>query len=207
MTSTTLESIAQAAPDRQPFWGIALLFPDQGTWSEEEYLDLTGNHFIEFTEGHLELLPRPSPYHQVVAANIHRLLREHVKPRSLGAVFLAPVPVQVALGKYREPDIAFVSAAKLPADIRQVKKLDAADLVVEVVSPGSESRERDLIHKRQEYAAAGIQEYWIVHPDQSEVQVLSLQKSEYVAFGTFRPRNQLRSRLLPDMGARRDYVL
>ena len=67
--STTLESIARAVPDRQPAWGIALLFPDQGTWSEDEYLDLPGNHLIEFNEGHLEVLPMPTPYHQMIAFN------------------------------------------------------------------------------------------------------------------------------------------
>ena len=43
MMTSTLEMVARAAPDRRPFWGIALLYPDQGTWSEEEYLDLPGN--------------------------------------------------------------------------------------------------------------------------------------------------------------------
>jgi Uma2 family endonuclease len=37
------------------------------------------------------------------------------------------------------------------------------DLVVEVVSP--ESRRRDTTDKPQEYAAAGIPEFWRVEPD------------------------------------------
>jgi Uma2 family endonuclease len=43
-------------------------------------------------------------------------------------------------------------------------------LVVEVVSPGQESR--DYRFKRSEYAARGIAEYWIVDPMQQRVTVL-----------------------------------
>ncbi|MBF2077623.1 MAG: Uma2 family endonuclease [Synechococcales cyanobacterium T60_A2020_003] len=43
-------------------------------------------------------------------------------------------------------------------------------LVVEVVSPGQESR--DYRYKRSEYAARGIAEYWIIDPIQQKVTVL-----------------------------------
>ncbi len=44
-------------------------------------------------------------------------------------------------------------------------------LVVEVVSPGQETR--DYRYKRSEYAARGIAEYWIVDPMQQRVTVLT----------------------------------
>jgi Uma2 family endonuclease len=64
-------------------------------------------------------------------------------------------------------------------------------LVVEVVSPGKENRDRDYrykrcsavlgispmsdcIKKRSEYAARGIGEYWIIDPQQSQVMLLTL---------------------------------
>jgi Uma2 family endonuclease len=43
-------------------------------------------------------------------------------------------------------------------------------LVIEVVSPNQENR--DYRHKRSEYAARGIREYWIVDPIQQQVTVL-----------------------------------
>ncbi|WOB43703.1 Uma2 family endonuclease [Thermoleptolyngbya oregonensis NK1-22] len=42
-------------------------------------------------------------------------------------------------------------------------------LVVEVVSPGQVNRDRDYRHKRTEYAARGIAEYWIVDPETRQV--------------------------------------
>lgn len=42
-------------------------------------------------------------------------------------------------------------------------------LVIEVVSPGQENRDRDYRYKRTEYAARGIAEYWIVDPEMQQV--------------------------------------
>jgi Uma2 family endonuclease len=49
-------------------------------------------------------------------------------------------------------------------------EMPAPLLVVEVVSPNQSSR--DYRHKRSEYAARGIAEYWIVDPIQNQVTVL-----------------------------------
>ena len=196
--STTLESIARVVPGRLPAWGIALLFPDQGTWSEDEYLDLPGNHLIEFNEGYLEVLPIPTPYHQMIAFHLHRTLHDYVKAHQLGAVFSAPLPVRVGPAKYREPDVVFVSTSQLPADLRTVKQLDRADLVVEVVCEGTENRTRDFVEKRAIYAQAGIAEYWIVESNSVEVSVLVLKNGQYEIDAVYRPGECLRSVLFPD---------
>ncbi|MFN6539347.1 MAG: Uma2 family endonuclease [Nostoc sp. EkiNYC01] len=47
-------------------------------------------------------------------------------------------------------------------------------LVVEVVSPGKASEDRDYRYKRSEYAARGIAEYWIVDPQRNIITVLIL---------------------------------
>ncbi len=42
--------------DWRPTWEIAHLFPEQGDWSEDEYLALNTNRLVEFTDGVLEVL-------------------------------------------------------------------------------------------------------------------------------------------------------
>src|SRR5262249_50403680 len=37
----------------EPTWDVARLFPDQGTWSEEEYLEMNANRLLEFSHGYL----------------------------------------------------------------------------------------------------------------------------------------------------------
>jgi Uma2 family endonuclease len=38
-------------------WDVAQLFPDQGDWTDEEYLALPGNRLIELSDGRVEVLP------------------------------------------------------------------------------------------------------------------------------------------------------
>ncbi len=52
-------------------------------------------------------------------------------------------------------------------------------LVVEVVSPGKTNRDRDYRYKRSEYAARGINEYWIVDPQENKLTVLVLESGLY----------------------------
>ena len=64
-------------PPRQPSepeltWEIARLFPAQGDWSEEEYLALDTNHFVEYSDGFLEFLPMPTIFHQLILQFLYR---------------------------------------------------------------------------------------------------------------------------------------
>lgn len=54
-----------------------------------------------------------------------------------------------------------------------------ADLVIEVVLPGSEAHDREL--KRRLYARGGIGEYWIVEPSTRSVELLRLEGTAYIA--------------------------
>src|SRR6516162_5863516 len=72
---------------------------------------------------------------------------------------------------------------------------DGADLVMEIVS--EDDRRRDLEIKRQEYAQAGIPEYWIVDPQEQRVIVLTLDGQSYRVHGEFVPGMQATSVLLP----------
>jgi Uma2 family endonuclease len=47
-------------------------------------------------------------------------------------------------------------------------------LVVEIVSPGAIQRERDYIAKRSQYQDLGIDEYWIIDPQEKSVMVLEM---------------------------------
>jgi Uma2 family endonuclease len=47
--------------------------------------------------------------------------------------------------------------------------MPAPRLVLEVVSLGQENRDRDYRYKRTEYAARGINEYWIVDPEMQQI--------------------------------------
>lgn len=65
------------------------------------------------------------------------------------------------------------SLAALPKDRRATitRDMPPPALVVEIVSPGQESRDRDYRYKHTEYAARGITEYWIIDRETQQVTV------------------------------------
>jgi Uma2 family endonuclease len=176
-----------------PTWEIARFFPDQGEWSESDYLGLPEYRRIEFVDGCLDFLPMPTKTHQRLLQFLFRLLEDLVVAQDLGQVFTSGYRVRVRRGKYCEPDVYFV---------RKGRKLEeqfahGADLVIEIVSEGQEHRDRDLIEKRKDYAAGRVPEYWIVDPENETITVLTLRRNAYRLHGEFRPGQTATSALLP----------
>lgn len=165
----------------EPTWDVALLFPEQGTWSEEEYLALEGNRLIEFSHGYVEILPMPVDSHQAIVGFIYQALLAISAGAHPGVARFAPLRLRLWPGKFREPDLLFLRAER--DALRGQQYWEGADLVVEVVS--SDDRRRDLVVKRREYAKAAIPEYWIVDPDAGRIIVLSLRGDSYEVHGEF----------------------
>lgn len=72
-------------------------------------------------------------------------------------------------------------------------------MVAEVMSAGKRNRERDLISKRDQYAAREIPEYWLLDPEIKAVRVLQLQGEQYVEVGTFQGDECLQSFVFSDL--------
>jgi len=178
----------------EPTWEIAQYLPKQGEWTEEEYFQIEETKFVELVDGCLEFLPTPTPLHQLISVFLCNLLSAFVTPKQLGYVLIAPCPIKMWPLNVREPDVYFVEPWRLP-DPKQAP--NGADLVMEIVSDGSENRKRDLIEKRRDYAKASIAEYWIVDPEQSTITVLTLDGSEYRVHGEFAAGQHADSVLLP----------
>lgn len=159
----------------QPAWEIARLYPDQGAWTEDDYLALSTNHQVEFSDGVVEVLSMPTEVHQAIVACLFQVIAAYVQPAQLGRVVFAPFRVRLRPGKWREPDLAFMLADH--ASRRHNEYWEGADLVIEVVS--DDDRRRDTDVKRREYAEAGIPEYWIVDPQTRRITVLRLAGTEY----------------------------
>jgi len=115
----------------EPAWEIALLFPEQGAWSEEEYLALRTNRLVEFCDGRIEVLAPPTDSHQTIVGFLYLAVHDFVKPRKLGKVQFAPLPVRLWKGRIREPDVVFLFAKNKH---RINKYWSGADMAMEVVS-------------------------------------------------------------------------
>lgn len=180
-------------PAGEPAWEVALLFPAQGHWSAAEYLDLNTNRLVEFSDGHIEVLPMPTMRHQLIVQFLLQLLTQFIDRAGKGRTLVVPFRIRLWADKFREPDLVVMLAGH--EDRMGNEFWDGADLVVEVVS--DDDRGRDLEIKRSEYAQAGIPEYWIVDPQQNTITVLALNGSTYAVHGEFGAGRRADSALLP----------
>ncbi len=187
----------------EPVWEIARLFPPQGDWTEDAYFSIESTRLVELVDGCLEFPPMPTKYHQRVVQFLFGLLSRFVSENVGGEVFFAPLPVRLWPGRIREPDIVYLSAEK---NVQEEDYPQSADLVIEVVSKGPESRKRDLEQKRSDYAEAKIPEYWIVDPQQKQITVLVLVAEEYQTHGVFGPGDSAPSALLKGFSVQVDDV-
>ena len=149
---------------------VTEFFPYQGEWTEVDYLLLSTNRLIELSEGRLELLPTPFESHQRIVRFLFLAFDAFVFKEDLGEVFFAPLKIKLWEGKFRKPDILFMSNEN--AEKRGDQFWRGADLVVEVISPDDPNR--DAVTKREEYAEAGIPEYWLVDPRDASITVYVL---------------------------------
>jgi Uma2 family endonuclease len=179
------------------------VLPDQGELDEEEYLWLTDrtSRLLEFTDGYVEVLPMPTSKHQGIVLLFIRVLLPYLDACG-GILRFAPMRLRLRAGKFREPDLMLLLDTNDPRN--QDRYWLGADLVLEVVSPDNPAR--DLVEKRQDYAAAGIPEYWIVNPLNRTITVLVLRDGHYVEHGIFTDRAQATSVVLAGFSINADGV-
>ncbi len=181
----------------EPTWEVARIYPRQGEWTEEEYLDFeanSGHQMVELVDGFLEFLPMPDLSHQGILKYAFRKLDDHATAIEEGEVFMAPCPVRLWEGEMREPDLFFLKPNRIKDRHRPP---EGVDLAMEIPSPGEENRKRDLQTKRKVYAKAKVGEYWIIDPQEETITVLTLSGKTYKTHGVFKPGEQANSKLLP----------
>jgi Uma2 family endonuclease len=203
LTVTELSLGGRRPPLGEPVWEMALLYPDQGGWSEEDYLSLDIGRLVEFDNGSLEFLPVPTIFHQRIFKYLLFLFDQFVVQQKLGEVVPAPFPVRTIKGKYREPDLVFMRPGRKRNPLGQPY---GADLLLEIVSDSPDDRKRDLEKKRKEYAQAKVPEYWIVDPELQQILVLVLEGNTYREHGAFGPGTIATSVVLPGFSVNVDAV-
>lgn len=130
-------------------------FPDDG--NRHELID--GVHYVS---------PSPNLRHQRIAGYLFVQLWNHLEQHGGGEVFISPLDVVFTLFDVVEPDVVYVSEAKKRA-LTEKNIQGAPDVVVEVISPGT--RSRDERTKLALYDRADVIEYWLVDPAANTVKV------------------------------------
>jgi len=150
--------------------------------SYDEFLQEFEGQFAEWEDGKVILMSPVSRKHQQILQFIIRLLGDFVELTACGEILFAPFQMRLAkIQRGREPDLIFIKTENLS----RLKKnyLDGpADIAVEIISPESMDRDRNV--KFQEYAEAGVPEYWLIDPENEIADFYLLDSST-----TYQPAN------------------
>lgn len=125
-----------------------------------DYAAMDDDHRYELVDGKLELMsPTPLVRHQLISIELLRKLLDTCYSDYI--MLQAPIDLILSQQNIRQPDIDMVHRKRLQI-IHQNGIIGAPDLVVEILSPSTLSR--DKVDKLKTYARFSIQEYWIVEP-------------------------------------------
>lgn len=140
--------------------------------SYDEFLRKYSGVHAEWIGGEVITLMTASNRHQDLVDWLIAILRMFVETYNLGWIRSAPFNMQMPhLERGREPDILFVTQERLHI-VQSSHLAEAADLVIEIVSPESIGRDRG--EKFVEYEAAGVHEYWLIDPDRQQAEFYRL---------------------------------
>lgn len=154
-----------------------------------------GNRY-EIIDGELHVTPSPSWAHQAIVAELLFRIYDHVRRHALGHVVTAPLSVILGDKTETQPDIIYVSNERrrviTPSGI-----VGAPDLVIEVLSPSTAARDRNI--KLVAYARAGIAHYWIADPDAPAVEEYRLTSDGYALTARYEPGQAFEPELFPGL--------
>ncbi len=139
------------------------------TYTYADYLQWKFDERIELIKGRIfKMSPAPSSYHQEIAAEITRVFANYLKGKTC-KVYPAPFDVRLTKKLLMDEDVTTVVQPDIcvVCDRSKIDKsgcIGAPDIVVEILSPGNNKTE--LQNKYDVYEENGVQEYWIVSPQQ-----------------------------------------
>ena len=132
-------------------------------WTQAEYRRLPeGPPYYELEDGELIEMVRPRGRHQELIGELYAAIASYLRRERLGkiwpevAVYLSPRHIYI-------PDLSFLLTENLSRFADDVAIEAPPDMVVEVMSPSTASR--DKAHKLRVYYAAGVPWYWLVEAE------------------------------------------
>lgn len=116
---------------------------------------------LELVDGEIAVSASPLPRHSYVEKTLSRVVGNHVEEHDLGLV-LGDTDTIFGEHDVRRPDLIFFTKARQHL-VREDRAIEGMpDLCAEIVSPTSGTIDRR--DKFNQYAEAGVVNYWIVDP-------------------------------------------
>ncbi|MGR3219386.1 MAG: Uma2 family endonuclease [Candidatus Anammoxibacter sp.] len=171
----------------------AALVEEKKQYTYEDYLSITDDKRYEIIDGALSMVLVPNTNHQDVSGNLGFFLRKFVRDKGLGKIFDAPTDVILSGDIVVQPDILFISKSRRKI-IEKKGIFGSPDLVIEIVSPSSFVT--DTITKKEIYEKFEVEEYWLVFPEETVIEVFAIEEKKYVLHSHAVEKGKTNSKLL-----------
>jgi Uma2 family endonuclease len=151
----------------------------------------------EFINGETIIHSPAKRRHWKVTDLFSRLVSFYADVKQLGTVGVEKVMISLTRNDY-EPDLVFFSKEKSDLFTNDQVLFPAPDFVVEILSKKTAPKDKGV--KKQDYAAHGIPEYWIVDPVRQQIQQHFLtfpEDKQYAPPSTFTIDEMIESRVIP----------
>jgi Uma2 family endonuclease len=130
----------------------------------------------EFINGEIIFHSPVKLRHNAILRRLLILITSYVQGLDLGFVGLEKIMISLTRNDY-EPDICFFNKETSEQFSPDQMRFPAPDFVVEVLSQSTAKHDRGV--KFDDYAAHGIEEYWIIDPVSEMVEQYRLQNDSY----------------------------
>lgn len=158
----------------------------------------------EFINGEIVLHSPVRMQHLLVSSNIAYEMLHFINQHDLGFVGIEKMMIELSRNCY-EPDIVFFRKAKAEAFSPQQKLFPSPDLVVEILSEST--RENDYGVKFKDYAAHGVEEYWIVDAEKGSIEQYFLEDEQFVLQKTYHKGDTLVAKVVQGLEIALDKVM
>jgi len=140
------------------------------------YQWITEDTRTEFINGERVMQSPAKHRHTMASVNLTALLGTYVDIHEMGVVGAETMLVTLTRNDYL-PDICFFRKEISVEIISDQMKYPAPDFIVEILSPSTEHIDRGT--KFEDYAAHGVEEYWLVNPEERTVEQYRLAQNAY----------------------------
>ncbi|WP_162415744.1 Uma2 family endonuclease [Cyclobacterium roseum] len=185
-------------------------FTDYGRYTYADYLTWQLDEMVELIKGKVfrSAAAAPRRIHQEISGKIFNKLFNFLEKHPC-KVYEAPFDVRLPVKSKKNEDIDTVVQPDICV-ICDKSKLDvmgcigAPDLIVEILSPGSNKKE--LKNKYEVFEESGVKEYWIIHPDEQTVMTYTLTTGKYIPSRLFTSGDVIESNSIPEFRLDLEYV-
>ncbi len=147
----------------------------------QAYRSLPEGTMAQLIQNQIIRSPAPLDRHQRYIDEIYPALSIFVKKRKLGITRVAPYDVYFDRANAFQPDICFISKERMHL-IKEDGMYGAPGLIIEILSPST--AHYDLNEKKAIYEQYGVQEYWIVNPEDNSVAGYHLENGKFLPLKT-----------------------